>query len=99
MYFLAVRPQINGDLLIHRDGCPFRPAAEKRIYLGRFKTVYDALKASQKHFPDAACCPFCSKHRQRGTKSHEIKNVKSRDPVTFNQLAIPFECAFMFSLN
>ncbi len=45
-YYVAVRPSTNENHTVHKDGCPFLPDADKRIYLGDFNSVSGCRKRS-----------------------------------------------------
>jgi hypothetical protein len=60
-YFVATRPQTNRYHAIHREGCPFLPENENRIYLGNLSSVHEAIGAGLKHFRSSTCCLFCLK--------------------------------------
>lgn len=73
-YYVAVRPQINENHAVHKEGCPFLPDDNKRIYLGKFSSGQAAIKESKHHFTRTKCCIFCSK---------EIKMFEEK-PLLFN---------------
>jgi hypothetical protein len=58
-YYAAVRPQTNGYHAVHKEGCPFLPEIEKRIYLGELSSGRDAFKESRLHFKKTEGCIFC----------------------------------------
>lgn len=60
-YYVALRPQTNETHSVHREGCPFMPEDNKRIYLGVFHSGIEAGMEGIKFFPDCNCCRFCSK--------------------------------------
>jgi hypothetical protein len=60
-YYVAIRPQTNDRHIVHKEGCPFLPEAEKRIYLGLFCSCHQAENEGQKHFASTGSCPFCLK--------------------------------------
>jgi hypothetical protein len=66
-YYVAVRPLINEYHTVHKEGCPFLPDDEKRIYLGEFSSGMDAVEEGQQHFNKSKRCIFCS-------KEHKISN-------------------------
>jgi hypothetical protein len=63
-YYVAVRPQTNENHAVHKEGCPFLPDDEKRIYLGEFSTGQEAVSESHRHFTNTKGCLFCSKERK-----------------------------------
>jgi hypothetical protein len=63
-YYLAVRPQINENHSVHKEGCPFLPDDKKRIYLGEFSSGKDAVREGQRHFISTKGCIFCSKEQK-----------------------------------
>ena len=60
-YYVAVRPQTNENHAVHKDGCPFLPDDEKRIYLGQFSSGEKAVSESHHHFTNTKGCLFCSR--------------------------------------
>lgn len=59
-YYVALRPQTNEIHSIHREGCPFMPEDNKRIYLGVFPSGKEAGEEGSKFFSKSHCCRFCS---------------------------------------
>ena len=58
-----VRPQTNDHHSVHKEGCPFLPDDEKRIYLGAFKSGQDAVEEARNYFIKTNSCHFCCKRR------------------------------------
>lgn len=86
-YYLAIRPQTNEHHAVHKEGCPFLPDDEKRIYLGAFNSGQDAVGESKRHFIRTNSCQFCSKEH----KVHDelpvfhkwvVKDLISAEPQT-----------------
>ena len=75
-YYVAVRPRINENHAVHKEGCPFLNRNEKRIFLGVFNSSLDAVKASRRHFFSSEGCVFCSKEQ----KPHNLK-TKTKELV------------------
>jgi hypothetical protein len=67
-YYVALRPQINENHAVHKEGCPFLPDDEKRIYLGEFSSGQDAVKESHQYFNKTKGCIFCAKEQKAGEK-------------------------------
>jgi hypothetical protein len=59
-YYVAVRPRINENHSVHKEGCPFLKYDKKSIYLGEFSLEKDAIKEGKRHFVKAKGCIFCS---------------------------------------
>ena len=74
-YYVAIRPQINEYHAIHKEGCPFLPDEEKRIYLGEFNSGMEAVKESQSHFSKTKGCIFCSKEKQAVKWSQPLSDI------------------------
>ena len=94
-YYLAVRPQINENHAVHKEGCPFLPDNNKRIYLGEFSSGKDAVIEGQRHFIRTKGCIFCSKeHKVYEEEPSQFKRtddmipVKPEGHVTFHQILI-----------
>lgn len=60
-YYVALKPQTNDFHSVHREGCPFMPDDNKRIYLGIFPTGKEAGEEGKKYFCKSNCCRFCSR--------------------------------------
>ena|SRR5450759_1607242 len=71
-YYVAIRPQTNEQHAVHKEGCPFLPDDEKRIYLGVFNSGKDAVREGQRHFDRTNSCLFCSKEHQPEIKKKEF---------------------------
>jgi hypothetical protein len=92
-YYVAVRPGINDNHAVHKEGCPFMPDYEKRIYLGVFVSGRDAVKESHQHFNKTKGCVFCSKEQEAHVKkpskySWAVKDqvpVGDDEPIFFHQ--------------
>ena len=80
-YYLAVRPRINETHAVHKAGCPLLPDFEKRIYLGMFDSVMDAVKESQKFFAATKGCLFCSEEDEGSQKITCVDTRISNDAV------------------
>ena len=70
-YYVAVRPRINENHAVHKEGCPFLADEEERIFLGVFASNHDAVKESRRHFFSSEGCVFCSKEQ----KPHNVKTM------------------------
>ncbi|MGC1391667.1 MAG: hypothetical protein WA816_11570 [Bacteroidales bacterium] len=62
-YYVAVRPRINENHSVHKEGCPFLNYDEKSIYLGEFSLEKDAIKEGERYFIKAKGCIFCSEEQ------------------------------------
>ena len=82
-YYVAVRPRINENHAVHKEGCPFLTNDEKRIYLGAFKSDQDAMSEGHRHFAMTKGCLFCCKEKESGdrTTSQSIWYGKGIIPV------------------
>jgi hypothetical protein len=94
-YYVAVRPQINENHAVHKEGCPFLPDDKKRIYLGEFSSDKDAVREAQLHFIKTKGCIFCSKeHKKYEEKpsqfvwADELIPAESEGPVSYHQSLI-----------
>jgi hypothetical protein len=70
-YYVALRPRTNKSHAVHKEGCPFLPDNDKRIYLGAFNSGRNALSEAKKHFIKTGICQFCSKEHML----HEEQSV------------------------
>lgn len=95
-YYVAVRPQTNELHAVHKEGCPFLPDDEKRIYLGVFNSVRDAIREGQQHFYNTNSCLFCSEeHKTYGNKPIPYKRVIPAEP----QISLSFNHNLLCCLN
>ncbi|TAL80194.1 MAG: hypothetical protein EPN88_01445 [Bacteroidetes bacterium] len=80
-YYLGLRPHTNEYHAVHKEGCPFLPDDKKRIFLGAFNSVKDAVREGQKHFIRTGNCQFCSKEHQpdRGQPAFCEKDIIPTD--------------------
>jgi hypothetical protein len=79
-YYVAVRPRTNENHAVHKEGCPFLPDDDKRIYLGAFNSGRDAVREARNHFTRTDTCQFCSKEHR----------VNEEQPVFHKQFIIDF---------
>jgi hypothetical protein len=99
-YYIAVKPQTNEYHSVHKDDCPFLPAAGKRIELGSFDSPNDALEEGHKLFYRAKCCLFCSAEKQSEPVENELFEVLDFPKKKFSDLCtIAWESALMCSVN
>lgn len=82
-YYLAVRSRTNENHAIHREGCPFLPDDEKRIYLGEFSSGQKALIAGQRQFTRTHCCLFCSNEHKK-----EARHMTHDAPVIIDTVLV-----------
>jgi hypothetical protein len=47
--------------MVHKEGCPFLPEKEKRIYLGVYMKGGDALGEARSFINNSESCRFCMK--------------------------------------
>lgn len=83
-YYVAKRLRTNENHTVHKEGCPFLPDDDKRIFLGAYNSGRDAISEAKKHFIKTDTCQFCSKeHRlheeQPVLHKHFIKNLISEE--------------------
>jgi hypothetical protein len=85
-YFVAVRPQTNGNHPVHKDDCPFLPDDKHRIYLGNYSTGRDAVKEGLRHFDKPVCCPYCNKNHLNQVENHfsYLLTIKDKIAGEFN---------------
>lgn len=69
-YYVSVRPQTNEIHSVHREGCPFMPDDNKRIYLGLFRSGTEAGQAGKKYFGNSHGCRFCSLESSGSNHEH-----------------------------
>jgi hypothetical protein len=58
-YYLTLKPLEDNMYYIHSEDCPLLPAPEKRIFLGRFLSPEEAIKAAGRLYNNIAFCRFC----------------------------------------
>ena len=79
-YYLAVRPRTNKNHAIHKEGCPFLPDDEKRIYLGKFGSGQEAMTEGRKHFTRTHCCLFCANEHKKDARhmAHDALGIMDK---------------------
>jgi hypothetical protein len=60
-YYLVIKTQTDEHHALHKEGCPFLPGHDKRIYLGKFNSSHEALREGQILFNRINSCLFCLK--------------------------------------
>ncbi|MEM9025128.1 MAG: hypothetical protein AAGB22_15380 [Bacteroidota bacterium] len=65
-YYVNKNAQSNGDHEVHKEGCPFLPAPENRIFLGTFYSCKGAVQEARKHYNQVNGCYFCSRDCHTG---------------------------------
>jgi hypothetical protein len=58
-YYLSLKPHEDNRYYIHSEDCPLLPAPEKRIFLGRFASPEEAIKAAGSLYDNITFCRFC----------------------------------------
>ncbi len=99
-FYIGIRPQTNEYHTVHKEGCPFLPTAGKRIYLGIFKSSFDAVCAGMRHFSKSNKCLFCSKELH-SIESQEILSELSvsGDLLSSDKLKDRWDSALQCSAN
>jgi hypothetical protein len=67
-YFVRIKPQLMGINSVHKEGCPFMPDIEDRIYLGEYSSGLEALREAKLYFSEVSCCCFCVRESLRTKK-------------------------------
>lgn len=78
-YYVAIRPQTNEHHVVHKEGCPFLPLKNKRIFLGMFKYGPDAEIEGQKYFSRTDICPFCLKDHRHAERQPVFQEAGIQD--------------------
>lgn len=60
-FYVDVKSRTNNFHLVHKEGCPFLPEKENRIYLGVNTSAHSALGEARSYFAKSECCRFCLK--------------------------------------
>jgi len=99
-YYLAIRPQTNKNHAVHKEGCPFLPDAEKRIYLGIFNSGQEALTEGYRYFSRTHSCLFCSKELQPKKRLPVFSEIEvSGNIQANNQLSLSMKEILLYFLN
>lgn len=99
-YFIGIRPQTNESHSIHKEGCPFMPVDEKRIFLGTFRTAHDAASEGKKHFNKSDSCLFCSKeHHPSESEPAFSKTEVTASFINMDNLNVTWFSALQCSVN
>lgn len=96
-YFLAVRPQLNEFHAVHKDGCPFMPEDNKRIYLGTFGSEREAGIAAKQYFSRSSECRFCSKVQEKESAPEGFD--KNEFTPSMEQLSFQGKQALYYLMN
>ena len=78
-YFISATPRADGSHTIHKDCCPFLVEREKKIFLGNFQTVHNAIAEGRKYFRNTGCCIFCLKKQ---SLADEIRILAGSIPMS-----------------
>jgi hypothetical protein len=89
-YYVAVRGQLNETHSVHKEGCPFLPDQEKRIYLGEFTCINDAIKEGQQYFNRSKGCIFCSD--EHGVHKENLTSAVWISEILPAAIDIPLSC-------
>ena len=81
-YYVAIRPQTDENHAVHKEGCPFLPDYEKRVYLGKFNSFKDAVREGHRYFARTNRCLFC-------LKEHKPERMETVFSETDNTLNVP----------
>ena len=99
-YYLALRPQTDEHHAVHRDGCPFLPEHEKRIYLGTFNSGQDAVMEGKRHFIKTNSCQFCSKDHNSPDKQPELhKRIQTALIPAEPEISLSYNTNMLCCLN
>jgi hypothetical protein len=99
-YFIAVRPQLNGNHSVHKDNCPFLPEYGKRKYLGQFTDPNDALNEGKKHYSSSHNCLFCTKKQESKLKDLVLAEITEiSNLLTSERVTVALENTFMCCVN
>jgi hypothetical protein len=79
-YYVAIRPQTNDHHNVHREGCPFLPEDEKRIFLGVFRSALDALHEGQRYYFKSHKCKFCLEEHQHEAMEPAFSEINTFVP-------------------
>ena len=86
-YYLAIRPQTDDFHAVHKNGCPFLPVPEKRIFLGSFNNGNDAALTGLKYYRQVKVCLYCMKDSYEAiepafTETDFTKYLPSEDQIS-----------------
>ena len=99
-YFICRRPGREGLHYVHKEGCPFMPGPEKRIFLGIFRSAGSAIAEGKKHYCSAARCVFCSKEHRRGAAVAASSEMPyDKRILSSSRIRVTYESAFLCSVN
>ncbi len=63
MYYVSTVEELDGDYLVHRDGCPYMPQGRK--WLGDFDTCHAPVERARQKQITANGCPHCAAECRR----------------------------------
>ena len=98
-YFISRNPRISGIHTVHRQGCPFLPAPEKRILLGVFESSQEAVKKGSGYFRSPVGCPFCLKEYNEIKKPAFIEGATNQDLISSSRVKATWESLLFCSVS
>lgn len=60
-YYVRIKPQLNGENVVHEENCPFLDGVRRKRYLGEFISAQDAINEAQRFYEHSKGCLFCNK--------------------------------------
>jgi hypothetical protein len=58
-YYLNLKTTADHANMVHRDGCPFLPGREKRLFLGVYENADDPVNSGREYGMNSRKCIFC----------------------------------------
>jgi len=98
-YFISRNPRISGIHTVHKQGCPFLPAQEKRILLGVFESSQEAVKKGSGYFRSPVGCPFCLKEYNEIKKPAFIEGATNQDLISSSRVKATWESLLFCSVS
>jgi hypothetical protein len=100
IYYINLKPQTDLSHRIHKEGCPFIPEHGKRIFLGKFKSSFEAIEEGWKYFSNPGTCLFCSKENHENTRQESLSEIHSEIKlVQFEMITPSKESALVCAVN
>jgi len=65
IYYITVQPFNMGKYYLHSGGCPFLQEGDKRVLIGFFGSLDEALEECRKLGIEVKECVFCSGNNKR----------------------------------
>ena len=100
VFFIDIRPHLNGRFFIHKKECPLLPSHGKRRFLGTFLSRDEAAEEGKKYFDNPDYCPFCLHGEHSETEGARLAGTGEKPAfITHVGIKTTWESAIFCSVN